>query len=114
MSPRRDEALKLRANGLRYSEIARRMGISRQCAWMLAQPDEKYRAITTHPRKDRSLLSTYQVAGILHLHVTTIRRWCNEGKMGCIRLGRRGIRRFRREDIESFLRICSPQTFVRA
>lgn len=48
------------------------------------------------------LLTIRQVAKILNVHATTLRRWDKKGKLKAIRVGtRRGVgeRRYRREDI---------------
>jgi excisionase family DNA binding protein len=49
------------------------------------------------------LLTSNQVARILNLHINTVRRWSNQGVLKAYRIGPRGDRRFKREDIESFL-----------
>jgi excisionase family DNA binding protein len=50
-----------------------------------------------------SLLTTSDVARLLNIHINTVRRWSNEGRLKAYRLGSRGDRRFQREDIASFL-----------
>ena len=50
-----------------------------------------------------SLLTTSDVARLLNIHINTVRRWSNEGRLRAYRLGSRGDRRFQREDIASFL-----------
>lgn len=48
------------------------------------------------------LLTIAQVAKILNVHATTLRRWDKKGKLKAIRVGtRRGVgeRRYHREDI---------------
>jgi len=50
-----------------------------------------------------SLLTTSDVARLLNIHINTVRRWSNEGKLRAYRLGSRGDRRFQREDIANFL-----------
>ncbi len=49
------------------------------------------------------MLTSTQVARILNLHINTVRRWSNQGILKAYRIGPRGDRRFRREDIDSFL-----------
>ena len=46
-----------------------------------------------------TLLSTREVAGIFEVHPNTIRRWNREGKIQAERIGARGDRRFRREEV---------------
>ncbi len=43
------------------------------------------------------------VARLLHIHVNTARRWSDMGILKSYRITRRGDRRFRQEDIASFL-----------
>ena len=50
------------------------------------------------------MLTTGEVAQLLHVHINTVRRWSNQGVLKTYRIGARGDRRFRREDIINFLR----------
>lgn len=50
-----------------------------------------------------AVLTSRQVARILNLHINTVRRWSNQGILPAHRIGPRGDRRFKREDIASFL-----------
>jgi excisionase family DNA binding protein len=50
-----------------------------------------------------SLLTTSDVARLLNVHINTVRRWSNEGKLKAYRIGSRGDRRFQQEDIVVFL-----------
>lgn len=45
------------------------------------------------------LLTVREVSELLHIHQNTLRRWNDQGLIRSIRLGPRGDRRFRREDI---------------
>jgi excisionase family DNA binding protein len=49
------------------------------------------------------MLTTSDVARLLNVHINTVRRWSNQGALKTFRIGARGDRRFRREDIASFL-----------
>lgn len=49
------------------------------------------------------MLTASQVARLLNVHINTVRRWSNEGIIKAYRVGSRGDRRFRREDILDFL-----------
>ena len=40
---------------------------------------------------------------MLNVSEISIRRWTNDGKLGCVRVGARRARRFRREDLQAFL-----------
>jgi excisionase family DNA binding protein len=50
------------------------------------------------------MLSPSDVAYLLGIHVNTVRRWVDKGKLKALRITSRGDRRFRREDIERFLK----------
>jgi excisionase family DNA binding protein len=47
------------------------------------------------------MLTTSEVAQILNVHINTVRRWSNQGVIKSYRIGSRGDRRFRREDINA-------------
>ena len=49
------------------------------------------------------LLTTSDVARLLNVHINTVRRWSNIGEIKVYRIGSRGDRRFRRQDITRFL-----------
>ncbi len=54
------------------------------------------------------LMTTSEVAQMLHIHINTARRWANKGVLKSVRIGPRQDRRFRRVDIEALLK--SPGT----
>ena len=99
---RRAEVLKLKKAGLNYAEIGRRLDISREWARQLAKPKPK-----PAPKKpdldSKVMLTTGEVAQLLGVHVNTVRHWNKKGILKSYRIGFRGDRRFRREDIDSFL-----------
>lgn len=49
------------------------------------------------------LLTIRQAAEILNLHIETLRRWDKSGKLKAVRIGSRGDRRYRKEDIERLI-----------
>jgi excisionase family DNA binding protein len=49
------------------------------------------------------MLTASDVARLLNVHLNTVRRWSNQGVLRAYRIGSRGDRRFRREDIVYFL-----------
>jgi len=49
------------------------------------------------------MLTISEVAQLLNVHINTVRRWSNQGTLKSYRIGSRGDRRFRQEDIASFL-----------
>ncbi|PJE64246.1 MAG: DNA-binding protein [Candidatus Ryanbacteria bacterium CG10_big_fil_rev_8_21_14_0_10_43_42] len=50
------------------------------------------------------ILSLRQVSEILSVHPNTLRNWDNRGILRAIRYGTRGDRRYRKVDIEHFLK----------
>ena len=50
------------------------------------------------------MLTTTEVAHVLHVHPNTVRQWADKELIPVYRLGPRGDRRFKREDLEGFLR----------
>jgi len=50
-----------------------------------------------------SMLTTSDVSHLLNVHINTVRRWSNQGALKAYRIGSRGDRRFRQEDIANFL-----------
>ena len=57
----------------------------------------------TKSKEIASLLTTSDVARLLNIHINTVRRWSNEGKLRAYRIGSRGDRRFQQQDIAVFL-----------
>ena len=50
-------------------------------------------------RSTHDMLTTSEVARIFNVHPETIRRWSEQGIIKAYRSGRRGDRRFSREDV---------------
>lgn len=59
-----------------------------------------------------TLLSTSDVAKIFGVHPNTIRRWSEEGKLKTERVGSRGDRKFRREDVAVFYLDRAIQSYL--
>ena len=96
-----DEVVKLRGTGLTYAEIGRRFGISRERVRQIL----KGKPTTQKPDlKSKIMLTTTDVAQLLGLHVNTVRRWNAKGILKSYRIGSRGDRRFKREDVDDFLK----------
>jgi excisionase family DNA binding protein len=55
------------------------------------------------PDDMENMLTIGEVAALLHVHINTVRRWNNQGIIKAYRIGPRGVRRFRQQDIFSFL-----------
>ena len=50
-----------------------------------------------------NMLTTREVAKLLHVHPNTLRRWADKGIIDTYRITTRGDRRFRSEDIVRFI-----------
>ncbi len=48
------------------------------------------------------LLTTAEVAAMLHIHVNTVRKWSDSGLLLAYRVGPRRDRRFHLEDVRKF------------
>lgn len=46
-----------------------------------------------------TMLTTSEVALIFDVHPNTIRRWSEQGKIKAYRVGTRGVRKFRRQEV---------------
>lgn len=51
-----------------------------------------------------SILTCAEAARVLRVHPNTVRRWADAGKLPSVRLGTRGDRRFKREELEKVVR----------
>ena len=49
------------------------------------------------------MLTTSEVAGMLYIHINTVRRWSDQGLLKPYRIGPRGDRRFVRKDVLNYL-----------
>ena len=49
------------------------------------------------------ILTTTEVGKLLNIHINTVRRWSDQGILKPCRIGLRGDRRFRRDDVLGFL-----------
>ncbi len=59
--------------------------------------------MTTQPDPNSELLNIKEAAALLKVSEASLRRWTNAGRLACMRLGAKRERRFRREDLMSFL-----------
>ena len=50
-----------------------------------------------------AMLTAGEVSRILNVHINTIRSWSNQGIIRAYRIGTRGDRRFRKEDVINLL-----------
>ncbi len=98
---RRDEVVRLKEARFSQAEIGRRFRISRTRVGQILKGNSKRQK----PDLDsRVMLTTTDVAQLLGLHPGTVRRWSARGILKSYRIGSRGDRRFKRKDIDSFLK----------
>ena len=98
---RREQVIQMRKAGLTYAKIGLAFGISKQWARQLV----KGGPVSRKPDlSSRVMLTTADVARFLGLHPNTVRRWSNKGLLKSYRISTRGDRRFRREDVDGFLK----------
>lgn len=57
----------------------------------------------TRNNQEGAMLTIREVSQILHIHSNTLRRWSDRGIIKAYRLGPRGDRRFKAEDIAGLL-----------
>lgn len=53
---------------------------------------------------DKEMLRIREASRLLNVHTNTLRNWTEQGILKAHRIGPRGDRRFKREDIDSFLK----------
>jgi len=99
-----DEIVKLRKAGQTYEKIGRRFGISKQRAWQILKGKPSRKPSQEKPAPD-GMLTGREVAQLLNLHINTVRRWSNLGRLKAYRINSRGDRRFRREDVDALLKV---------
>ncbi len=57
----------------------------------------------TKDKLTNSMLTVREVSQLLHVHTNTLRRWSDQGILKAYRIGPRGDRRFKPEDIAVLL-----------
>jgi len=83
--------------GLTYEEIGQVEGISKQRVASILKP---YKVDARTPL----LLTMAAAAAYLGIHINTLRRWADEGKIECMRLANtRRDRRFSRQQLDKVL-----------
>lgn len=55
-------------------------------------------------KPSETMLTARQVADFLQVHISTVRRWSDQGILKSYRVGLRRDRRYRQEDVLEFLR----------
>ena len=93
---RREQIVSMRRGGLTYAAIGLKLGISGERVRQILN-----RKVNKQPRSSKidPPLRTSDVAHLLNIHINTVRRWSNKGILKSYRIGPRGDRRFKREDI---------------
>lgn len=87
-----------------YSEIARRLGISRERVRQIASHTSKSRPKKKPaPGDPEAILTITEVATLLNIHINTVKRWSDAGILTAYRIGPRRDRRFKRRDIDNLL-----------
>ena len=59
--------------------------------------------------RNSGMLTTTDLPHLLHVHPNTVRHWADGGLLPVYRLGIRRDRRFKREDVDSFLEQNAPR-----
>jgi excisionase family DNA binding protein len=54
------------------------------------------------------MLSVKEVTELIHIHPNTLRRWSEQGLIVAYRINTRGDRRYKKSDIEDFLKEFNP------
>ncbi len=101
---RRDKIIELRKSGLTYAKIGSRFGISKERVRQILTPKPPKPAPQKPTLESKVMLTTGDVAQFLGLHTNTVRRWNAKGILKSYRISSRGDRRFRREDVDGFLK----------
>lgn len=90
----------MRDTGLSYAQIGQVLGISKQRVGQFLTGYPRKKA----PLKSRRVLTVGDVGQLLGIHNNTVRRWSDQGLLKYFCIGNRGDRRYKREDIERFIK----------
>jgi excisionase family DNA binding protein len=63
----------------------------------MAEQEDKFKDLP-------DMLTLQQAADILNVHPNTLRNWDNDGILKAVRYGKRGDRRYRKEDVLKILK----------
>jgi len=61
-----------------------------------------------------TLLTTSELARLLNVHASTVRRWSNCGKIKAYRVGQRGEKRFQWNDVAVFFSERVAQKYLKS
>ncbi len=62
--------------------------------------------------KLNSMLSVVEVAEMLHVHPSTLRRWSDAGQITSYRISSRGDRRYLLTDVQEFVKKMNESNFL--
>ena len=99
---RREQVINLRKGGLTYAEIGRKVSLTRERVRQIITGQSTVNKKPANNAPD-VLLTLAQAAELLNVHTNTIRRWSNNGILEAYRIGPRGDRRLRRQNIDNLL-----------
>lgn len=119
LTPREVQIMRLIAKGNKPEQIAIGLGIAEQT--LKNHLSDIYSRLGVKNRRDavmvfiekylmakdeafEPMLTPGDVAFVLHIGINTVRRWEQKGILKGYKIGPRGDRRFRRKDIERFLK----------
>jgi excisionase family DNA binding protein len=103
LTAKREEIIGLRKRGFTYAEIGRRFGISRERVRQIANPKKPRVGPKRVIPDSEVMLRIGEVGQLLGLHCNTVRRWSDSGILKGYRIGLRGDRRFRLEDVQRLI-----------
>ena len=95
----RSKVVELKEAGIKPVEIAKQVGVTKQRVSQILNPKPKKNI----PLEMKQVLTPQEVTWLLGIHVNTVRRWSNDGRLRSFRIGNRGDRRFLRSDVDKFI-----------
>ena len=96
--------VEMRGVGLTYDEIGLEFGLSRERVRQLYMSRNMNNKNTNNNLKPPRWLKTGDVALLVNVHVSTVRRWADQGTLKSYRVGPRSDRRFKQEDVNSLFK----------
>ena len=87
----------LKNKGLSYADIGNQIGVTKQRIHQVFSNRKKTDKVSNQ------MLTISEAASLLNVHINTVRRWGNLGILPTYRIGSRGDRRFKREDVNKLV-----------
>jgi DNA-binding CsgD family transcriptional regulator len=103
MISKREEVLKMHAQGLSFAEIGRQLGISRERVRQLARPTVATQRRPAEAMVHERMLNTTEIARRCGITVHAVRSWVRTGKLPAFQSDPRCHLRFQPKDVEDFL-----------